>query len=174
MSEPYVGEIRMVAFAKAPTNWVICDGRLLSVQTYQLLFSLIGTTYGGDGVSTFGIPYLSGCAPVGMGTGTSLTPRSLGQTFGSDAGTVAEANMPAHTHAFNALTATATSATPGPTQQIAAPSFLAFATPGTVTASAMGPNIMSPMGANAAHNNYMPSFGVFFMIATNGLYPTRN
>jgi microcystin-dependent protein len=102
VSQPYVGEIRMFAGSFAPINWAICDGSLLPISENETLFVLIGTTYGGDGESTFALPDLRGRAPVHMGTGSGLTPRFLGEAAGVETVTLTAAQIPAHTHTLNA------------------------------------------------------------------------
>ena len=102
MSQPYVGEVRMFPYNFAPLGWLDCDGSLQSIDEYDVLYNLIGTTYGGDGVNTFALPDLSGRIPVQQGTGTGLGTYVLGQKAGTEKVTLAAGQLPAHSHAFNA------------------------------------------------------------------------
>lgn len=174
MAEPYVGEIRMFTGNYAPDGWAICNGALLRVSDYQMLFSLIGTTYGGDGVTYFALPNLQENLPVGQGQGTGLTPRALGQLVGTATVTLTPGQLPAHTHAFNASTATAN--TPAPTNNL-----LAAPAPNTVklfaavdtskNTTTMPADTVSATGLSQAHPNMMPSLSIEFIIATVGIYP---
>lgn len=102
MSDPFVGEIRMFAGDYAPEGWALCNGQLLSVSQYQTLFALLGTTYGGDGSSTFALPDMRGRLPVHFGQGTGLTPRTLGASGGSETVALSTAQMPSHGHTMQA------------------------------------------------------------------------
>src|SRR5437868_2425626 len=104
MSEPFLGEIRMFAGNFAPTGWAFCNGQILSIAQNTALFSLLGTTYGGNGQTTFGLPNLQGRVPMHWGTGAGLTPRTLGETSGSENVTLLSTQMPAHTHSIEAST----------------------------------------------------------------------
>src|ERR1700754_4966181 len=98
MSDPFVGEIRMFGFSRTPIGWFACDGSLRSIAQYEVLYTLLGTTYGGDGVNTFALPNLSGRAPVHQGTGPNLTTRIMGQIGGSETVSLTLNQLPAHTH----------------------------------------------------------------------------
>jgi len=108
MSEAFVGEIRLFGGNYSPVNWHKCDGSMLSVSNYQVLYSLLGTTYGGDGVNTFGLPDLRSRLPVGMGQGTNLTNRVIAQKFGEETVALASNQLPVHTHTLVATTTQAT------------------------------------------------------------------
>ena len=112
MVEPFIGEISMVAFTFAPRGWAFCDGQLLAISQNTALFSLIGTTYGGDGRTTFALPDLRGRVPLHMGNGPGLTSRPEGQKGGSETVTLTVSQMPAHNHQANA--SSTTSDKPGP------------------------------------------------------------
>jgi microcystin-dependent protein len=176
MSAPYVGEIRMFSFPRIPTGWFACDGSLKSISDYQVLYTLIGTTYGGDGVQTFGVPDLRGQVPLHQGTGPSLTPRVLGELGGSENVTLLTPNMPAHNHSFTASTAAASTITPG-----------SGVLPGAVTGDtlylttvtgantqAYSPAAVQQQGGNVAHENLMPTLTVSICIAWAGVFPSRN
>src|SRR5262245_43462552 len=107
MSSPYVGQIILVGFNFAPNGFLPCDGSLQPIAQYDVLFNLIGTTYGGDGMTTFGLPDLRGRVPMAQGTGPGLTPRTIGEMGGSEASTLTTANLPVHTHAIDATDVTA-------------------------------------------------------------------
>lgn len=101
MTTPYVGEIRLFAFPRIPTGWFACDGSLKPIANNEVLFTLLGTTYGGDGVNTFAVPDLRGQVPLHMGTGPGLTNRPIGQRSGSESVTLLATQLPSHTHPFN-------------------------------------------------------------------------
>src|SRR3569833_1354169 len=101
MGDQFIGEIRMVGFNFAPAGWALCDGSLLPIAQYQALFALLGSMFGGNGTTTFGLPDLRGRAPVGMGNGPNLTPVSQGQLAGSESATLSPGQMPMHTHIIN-------------------------------------------------------------------------
>lgn len=115
MATPFIGEIRMFAFGRTPVGWQACDGSLLPISQYDALFALIGTLYGGDGQTTFGVPDLRGRVPIHQGQGPGLSNYVIGQVAGTETVTVLPTQMPAHTHTLVATTAAATSVTPGTT-----------------------------------------------------------
>jgi microcystin-dependent protein len=184
MTDYYVGEIRMMAAPKngnniPPMDWVICDGAMLQIRNYQALFSLIGTTYGGDGVNTFGVPNLLGRLPMGEGQGPGLTSRTIGQSLGNETVALVTSNTPPHVHALKTAGANAVTPSSAPDTgkvifaNTAAPTaqYLRDAASGTaVTAAA--PTV-GTTGNGAPHDNVMPSTPLTFMICVNGLYPTR-
>jgi len=185
MSDYYLGEIRMFVGDFAPQDWHLCDGTLLSVQDNQVLFSLIGTTYGGNGSTNFALPDLRGRIPVGQGQGASLTNRVLGQTGGSETVTLTEGNLPAHSHTFNTLKADAMTGTLIKDGQPNAGT-LTYAQGENGARTYLNNNAPSPTpvtleqgsispapGGNMPHGNMMPSFVVNYIIAINGLYPQR-
>ncbi|MGE5515129.1 MAG: phage tail protein [Bacteroidota bacterium] len=179
MVDSYVGEIRMMGNTngRTPNGWLPCNGALVSIQTYPALYSLIGTTYGGDGATTFAVPDLRGRLPVGKGPGPGLTPRYIGQSFGSEAVSLQPANTPAHSHALNTAgtAATTTDASNLVTfANVASPvaQYLKDASGGTMV-SPVGTTI-STVGGGIAHDNVMPCATINFIIATAGTYPQRN
>lgn len=176
--EPYLGQIILFAGPKTPDNWVPCDGRTLSVSQYQALFSLIGVTYGGDGVNTFGIPDLRGRLPIGQGTGTGLTARALGQIGGTEQVTLDASQTPPHTHALQASTQQATSNDPSAKVLASVPAqHTAYFDPPNplptgVAAVQMATGSITSVGVvAAAHDNIMPSLAINYLICTLGLYP---
>lgn len=169
MSEPFIGEIRTFAGNFAPKGWALCAGQILPIMQNTALFAILGTTYGGDGKTTFGLPNLQACAPMHWGDGPGLTPRTLGETSGAQAITLTVAEMPQHTHAVNASSSAATATSPDGTELAEAP--LYAAPPFT---SAMSSGAVQPSGGNQAHNNLQPCLGVTFIIALQGVYPPRS
>jgi microcystin-dependent protein len=179
--EGILGEIRAFAGNFAPVNWLICDGSQQSISTYNALFALIGTTYGGDGISTFALPDLRGRLAVGQGQGTGLTSRRIGENGGTVQATVTEATMPAHTHTVIVSTASDTSV-PTPTADTYPGSTITSA--GTATgylpSSATGftqktldPAVIRSTGASQPHSNVMPCLAVNYIICMNGVWPQR-
>lgn len=172
MSEPFIAEIRIFAGNFAPRGWAFCDGQLLPVSQNTALFSLIGTTYGGDGRSTTALPNLQGHAPMHPGRGPGLTSRSLGQKGGEEIITLSEAQMPNHTHTLRATSETAELQAPGTDRALARSSRgLAYqsATTNLVNMAKL-PNV----GGSQAHNNMQPYLAINFIIALQGLYPSRS
>lgn len=181
MTDYYVGEIRMMAniSGRAPNDWVNCDGRLLAVRDYQALFSLIGTTYGGDGVTNFAVPDLRGRLPIGQGQGPGLTARTVAQSFGSETASLVEANLPPHSHSLVTAGTNATTPTAGPTVTFANTSspVIQYLQNGLGTAGGTtvnpAPATIGSTGQAAAHANVMPCATVNFIIAVVGIYPMR-
>ena len=177
MSEPYVGEIRMFGFGSrgAPNGWQACDGSLLAIANYDVLFALIGTTYGGDGQQTFAVPDLRGRLPIHQGQGPGLSNYVIGQSAGTETVSVLPTQMPAHTHAAVATNALATSLTPGTTLLPGAVGGdLFYATDLTgATAIAMSAESTSLAGGSQPHENCMPTLTVQYCIATAGVFPQQ-
>lgn len=182
MSQYYVGEIRLFAGNYAPEgDWMKCEGQLLNVSQYQALFALLGTTYGGNGSTTFALPDYRGRIPVGQGTGTGLSPHTLGQTGGSETVTLNASQWAAHNHSFNTLNANATAnaLSVGSNNMAHAKGmndvriYLNDSAP-SPTASTLDAASYGSVGGNQPHNNIMPSLPMTYIIAVNGLYPNRN
>lgn len=172
MSAYYLGEIRIFAGTFAPVGWEFCRGQLLPISENDALYALIGTTYGGDGVTTFGLPDLQGRVPVHQGSGAAgLSARPLGQKAGTEQETLSTQQIPAHTHQLVASLVPATSGSPANLTWAAtsAPSYAA----GTTT-NAMAPTAVGHTGGSQPHDNRVPSIGVSFIIATTGIFPTTN
>lgn len=171
MYEPFVAEIRIFPFNFAPVGWAFCDGQLLPISQNTTLFSLLGTTYGGDGKTVFALPDLQGAAPMHPGQGPGLSYRSLGETGGSDTVTLVESQMPAHTHALQA------SQLPGDNPDPAG-NYTATVTADNIYAAAANLNPMAlgalpPAGGGQPHNNLQPYVTFNFCIALQGIYPSR-
>ncbi|TNJ39618.1 phage tail protein [Phaeobacter sp. B1627] len=172
MAEPFVGEIRMFAGTFAPRGWAFCDGQLLAVSQNDALFSLLGTIYGGDGRTTFGLPDLRGRLPIHAGTGPGLTPRRLGSRSGSETVTLTTNQLPSHSHTFNAIRQPAVSTSPQ--DHLAAEgvgvNFYTEADQDTNMASAM----ITHTGGSRSHTNLMPFLCLHFIVALFGIYPSRH
>jgi microcystin-dependent protein len=177
MTTPYVGEIRLFSFPRIPTGWFACDGSLKSISNYETLFVLLGTTYGGDGTQTFGLPDLRGQIPVHQGTGVGLTPRVLGQATGSENVTLQQTQIPQHTHSFQATTTPGTTATPGPTLTTGAiaTDHLYLNNPAApLTKIALAPAFVESAGKSQPHENLMPTLTLSICIAWAGIFPSQN
>jgi microcystin-dependent protein len=177
MSEPYVGEIRMFGFGRVPTGWFACDGTVKSIAQYEVLFILLGTTYGGDGVNTFGVPDMRGAVPIHQGQGPGMTMRPLGQRGGTEAVTLTTQQMPIHTHALVATSVAASMDTPSSTALPGAVSGETFyvSDVGTgATAVPMEPAAVSISGGNQPHENCMPTLTVQYCIAWSGIFPQQS
>ena len=172
MSNPFVGEIRMFGGNFAPVGWAFCDGSLLSIAENEVLFVLIGTTYGGDGQSTFALPDLRGRVPIHQGQGPGLSNRTLGEITGTEAETITVNQLPAHSHALNASTAPANAgASPGNGVLATASATKLY---GTVSGgSTMSPQMLPVLGGSQPHNNMAPFLAVNFIISLFGIFPSQ-
>ena len=172
MSEPFVAEVRMFAGNFAPRGWAFCDGQLLAVSQNDALFSLVGTIYGGDGRTTFGLPDLRGRIPIHAGTGPGLSPRRLGAKGGAENVTLTTNQLPPHNHGpFQASGDTANPTTvSGNTVGVAAGDIYADEAANVPMAS----NAVTGIGGSRSHTNLMPFLCVYFIIALVGIYPSRN
>lgn len=172
MSSPFVAEIRIFGFGFAPRGWAQCNGQLLPISQNTALFSLLGTYYGGNGSSTFGLPNLQGSAPMFWGQGPGLSLHDLGETGGSDTVTLLESEIPAHSHG------TSVSASDGNNQSPVGEKLATGIGVGQY-ASANGPltqlspNTLTPAGGDQPHNNMMPYLTLNFCIALQGVFPPR-
>ena len=171
--EPFVGEVRMFAGNFAPRGWAFCDGQLLAVSQNDALFSLLGTIYGGDGRTTFGLPDLRGRLPVHAGTGPGLMPVNLGQKAGVEKVTLQTSQLPSHTHAMRASNDVADQGAPSnavvPAQVSGLTLFRSDAAPNASFAT----EAITARGGNQPHNNLQPFLCVNFIIALVGIYPSR-
>jgi microcystin-dependent protein len=175
MSDQCVGEIRIFAGDFAPVGWALCNGQLLAIQSYQALFALIGTTYGGDGVRTFALPNLQSQVPISQGAGPGLTPRTLGETGGAENVTLTMAQLPSHTHSLVGTTAAAT--TNVSTNNLYAATqagYLHYLPAGASPAPTVVPMAaaIGNAGSNQPHPNIMPCVALTFIIALTGVYPS--
>jgi microcystin-dependent protein len=174
--EPYVGEIRLLPYNFAPAGWQNCDGTLLSIAEYQTLFVLLGTTFGGDGIQTFGVPDLRGRLPIHNGTGPGLSTYLLGQFSGSEGVTLNSLQMPQHTHTVLATTAGAIGGTPGGTVELGAISGDSLYTDSITGLNpiSVANTMISSAGGNQAHENRMPTLTMRFCISLFGVFPSQS
>jgi microcystin-dependent protein len=183
MTTPYVGQITMFAGNFAISGWAFCNGQTMSISQNTALFSLLGTTYGGDGVSTFMLPNLQSRVAVGQGNGQGLSPYVLGQAAGTEGIALSVQQMPSHTHGFFASTTLAVSGGQAPSSAVVpgkptpANSHLYAVNDGTTpppVAHTLTAGSCGQSGANQQHSNLMPSLCVTYIIALVGLYPSRS
>jgi microcystin-dependent protein len=174
MSEPFIAEIRIFAGNFAPRGWAFCNGQLLPVSQNTALFSLIGTTYGGDGRTTTALPNLQGRAPMHPGRGPGLSARRLGETGGGETVTLSEAQMPSHTHTFQGSSDPPDSRQPGGSLAAAPAGRGASVLYGTANVVNQDSRTVGSAGGSQAHNNLQPYIVLNFIIALVGLYPSRS
>lgn len=177
--DPFLGEIRMVAWNFAPNGWALCNGQLLSIAQNTALFSLLGTTYGGDGRTTFGLPNLQGRVPVHQGQGAGLSPYTMGQVGGAESVTLLPTQMPAHNHAVGVSNQPGAVADPtnailaqGNSGTSRAPVAVADYVTGVPTGT-LAQTSVSVAGGNQPHTNLQPYLCVNFIIALQGVFPSR-
>ena len=178
MAEPFVGQVCSFGFNFAPINWAFCNGQIVPIDQNTTLFQLLGTTFGGDGVTTFQLPDLRGRVPLNQGQGQSLSNYVMGQVTGSESITLTSGQIPAHIHSV------ATSNTPGTTNVPSTSVFLSDEGPGTpavttytpgapATQVALAGSTISPSGSSVGHENRQPYLAVNFCIALVGIYPSQ-
>ncbi len=171
MSEPFVGEIRMFAGNYAPRGWAFCDGQLLAVSQNDALFSLLGTVYGGDGRTTFGLPDLRGRVPIHPGTGPGLSPVRQGQKGGQEDVTLTVNQLPSHNHSYGASSGAAQNTAPSGTA-LASPTADIYAN--ATSLAAMAGDMIPRVGGGQSHTNLQPFLCINFIIALFGIYPSRH
>lgn len=165
MADPYLSEIKIVAFNYAPRGWALCNGQFLPINQNQALFSLLGTTYGGNGQTTFRLPEMRGRIPMHEGSGFTL-----GQSGGQEVHTLTMAEMPQHIHVANANSGNA--ATPIPAGNLLAAGNNMYAAPTNLVS--LDPSSVSNVGGSQAHNNMQPYTALNFIIALQGIFPSQN
>lgn len=170
--DPFVAEIRIFGFNFAPTGWAFCNGQLLPISQNTALFSLLGTTYGGNGTSNFALPNMQGNAPMHPGQGPGLSLHDLGEVGGSETVTLLESEIPSHNHALQASTQL------GEDPQCVGESFARSVganlyEPSNAGLVAMSASVLAPAGGNQPHNNMMPYLTLNFCIALQGVFPPR-
>lgn len=168
MSEPFLGQLMLVPYNFAPKGWAFCAGQVMSIAQNSALFSLLGTTYGGDGITTFALPDLRGRVPLSSGQGPGLSPYQLGQTGGSESVTLLITEIPAHNHLVACYNGDAETSSP-------VNSLLANSTTYASTADAtMAPNMIGPSGGSQPHANVQPYLTLNWIIALEGIFPSRS
>lgn len=171
MSDQFLAEIRVMAFDFPPKGWAACNGQLMPISQNTALFSLLGTTYGGDGRSTFALPNLQGCMPMQPGQGPGLSQHYLGEMGGSASVTLLQNEMPAHSHQLMHSGSAATSAAPGPSSGFGRTASAQVYTGGSTTPAT--PQSLAPSGGGQPHNNLQPYLTLNFCIALQGIFPQR-
>jgi microcystin-dependent protein len=173
--DPFVAEIRIFPFNFAPKGWAFCDGQILPLSQNTALFSLLGTTYGGDGKSNFALPDMQGNVPMHPGQGPGLSLHDLGETGGSETVTLLESEIPAHSHTMMSLPAPGNRTAPGGNSMARVSGTIGpylAASPAPVLVS-MSDNAVTPAGGDQPHNNMQPYLTLNFCIALQGVYPPR-
>ncbi len=168
--DPFVAEIRIFPFNFAPKGWAWCDGQLLPLSQNTALFSLLGTTYGGNGKSNFALPDLQGRAPMHPGQGPGLSLHDLGETGGSETVSLLESEIPSHNHRLNTVNDIGTSPSPANVYLAQAPAYNSSPSGGSVQLNVAA---LSPSGGDQPHNNMQPYLTFYFCIALQGVYPPR-
>jgi microcystin-dependent protein len=178
MSDPFLGQIITVGFNFAPYGWAFCNGQIMSIAQNDALYSLLGTTFGGDGVQTFGLPNLMGRVPVDQGQGPNLSNYVMGQTSGTESITLQTSELPSHTHTAvtsnnpgkaNTPSNTTILSDEGPTSTQTVNTYVPFSSPQPLVAGTIGPS-----GGNAPHENRQPFLAINFVIALQGIYPQQS
>jgi microcystin-dependent protein len=175
MADPFVAEIRIFPFNFPPKGWAWCDGQLMPISQNTALFSLLGTTYGGDGKSTFALPDMQGNAPMHPGQGPGLSLHDLGETGGSDTITLLESEIPSHSHTFRASNQQGDVQQPTPTTSFARANGALPMVPGAngLPLVTMSDSALTPAGGDQPHNNMQPYLTMYFNIALQGVFPPR-
>jgi microcystin-dependent protein len=171
MADPFVAEIRIFPFNFAPKGWAQCDGQLLPISQNTALFSLLGTTYGGDGKSTFALPNLDGSAPMHPGQGKGLSLRDLGEMSGTDSVTLLDSEMPVHTHTWGTTNQTGEDRTPANETLSKAVGGNIYGAPNNLVQFNVA--ALPPAGGSLPHNNMQPYLTLLFCIAMQGVFPPR-
>ncbi len=178
MANPFVAEIRIFPFSFAPIGWAFCNGQILPISQNTALFSLLGTTYGGDGRSNFGLPNLQGRASMEPGQGPGLSLHDLGETGGSNTVTLLTTEMPSHAHNINCIDGARVAGQtgqPGNAILVKTGGSPANAyTSGATQNQTMAADMVAPVGGNQPHNNLMPYLTLNFCIAMQGIFPPRS
>ncbi len=176
MANPFVAEIRIFAGNFAIYGWAFCDGQILPISQNTALFSLIGTYYGGNGMSNFALPNLQGAAPLGPGQGPGLSPYEIGEAGGVTSVTLQASQMPTHSHTLEGSSGSATSSTPAGHSLAGGGGFGRpnLYTPSSGANVAMNPASVSPVGGGLPHNNMSPYLSLNFIIALQGVFPPRS
>jgi microcystin-dependent protein len=173
MADPFVAEIRIFPFNFAPKGWAFCDGQILPISQNTALFSLLGTTYGGDGKSTFALPDMQGNAPMHPGQGPGLSLHDLGETGGSETVSLLVSEIPSHSHALMGNSTTATKSLATGNSFARGASMTPYLAPAGAPLVAMAGQTITPAGGDQPHNNMQPYLTLSFCIALQGVFPPR-
>ena len=173
MADPFVAEIRIFGGNFAPKGWAFCSGQLLPISQNTALFSLLGTTYGGDGVSTFALPDLQGHAPMFWGQGPGLSDRFIGEAGGESSVTLLTSEMPAHGHSLLASAGVAAGRDPTNNPLARSRNGMAYQTDVNQGLTSLAPQAVGISGSSFPHNNMQPYLGLTFIIALQGIFPSR-
>ena len=170
MADPFIGEIRPVPYNFAPRGWAFCNGQILPINQNTALFSLIGTTFGGNGQTTFALPDLRGRVPLGVGSGPGLAPRTLGERAGSESVTLNVNEMPAHSHGVNVSVQPADAFAPAGSLPAVSPRQV-FEPNAT---GSFAQDTIAPAGSSTPHGNLQPLLVISYIIALEGIFPSQN
>jgi len=173
MADPFVAEIRILPYTFAPSGWAPCDGQILPISQNTALFALLGTTYGGDGKTTFALPNLRDSAPLGQGQGPGLSERFLGESGGERGVSLLASEMPFHNHLARASNDLATATQPSSARALAAGDGVAMYNTNAQPITTMAPQTLSTAGGSRPHNNMQPHLTLQFCIAMQGIFPPR-
>ncbi len=173
MADPFIGQIMLFAGNFAPNNWALCNGQIMSIAQNTALFAILGTTYGGDGITTFGLPNLQSRVAIHPGQGPGLSPYALGQVGGEETHTLQVSEIPMHAHVVTVGTTAADASVSSPGGNILASSS-SFAPASAADGSALGGVSCGPAGQSQPHNNIQPYLCLNYIIALVGIFPSRN
>ncbi len=171
MPEPYIGEIRMIGFSFAPVGWMLCQGQTLPISENDALFTLIGTTYGGDGQETFNLPNLASRVPVHMGNGPDGVNYQLAETAGTEQVTLTVQQIPVHNHALLATAAIGNVSGPANNMLSESPNIKLYTA--QVPNASMNAQVVTPVGGSQPHENCQPFLAINFIISLFGIFPTQ-
>jgi len=171
--DPFVAEIRIFPFNFAPKGWSFCDGQLMPISQNTALFSLLGTTYGGDGKSNFALPNLQGRAPMHPGQGPGLSLHDLGETGGSETVSLLESEIPSHSHGLMAQAGVGSKTTPNQNSIARVSGATPYLPPAGAATVSMAAEAVAPAGGDQPHNNMQPYLTMYFCLALQGVYPPR-
>jgi microcystin-dependent protein len=177
--EPFIGEVRLLPYSYAPKDWALCNGQLLPIRSNSALFSILGTMYGGNGTTTFGLPNLPGCVVVGAGQGSGLQNWTPGMQAGADTVTLSANEMPAHNHSLSGLNVVGTAGAPSSTAYLGqdrrgGAGNVDFLAPSATTVdTSMDPQALTGSGGSQSHENRQPFLAVNYCIALYGIFPSR-
>jgi microcystin-dependent protein len=174
MATPFIGQISLFAGNFAPRNWAFCNGQLLSIAQNTALFSILGTTYGGNGQTTFALPDLRGRVPIHAGQGPGLSSYTLGQAAGEENHTLIQNEMPAHTHGANAVASGGNQASPASGLPAIESTGTSLDYSSAAANASMSGSMIGIAGGSQPHNNMQPYLTVNYIIAVQGIFPSRN